>query len=197
MKIGVSKEVLPGERRVALTPDICARLKKAGLEIIVEAGAGGEAFFSDDDYRQAGAEIVSTQVLFSTSDILVKINGPRDNPGLAGNEAMVLREGAALVSLLDAGDETLLDLFAARQITVFSVNTLPRISRAQTMDALSSQATVAGYKAALIAASSLPRYFPLLITAAGTFPPAKVLVLGAGVAGLQAIATSTRLGALA
>lgn len=197
MTIGVPKEISPQERRVALTPDACSALVRAGFAILVETGAGREAFFSDEDYRNSGATIASAEAVFGQSDIVVKLNKPQENPRLGAHEADMMREGALLISFLSgAGNEELLKRLADRRITVFSMEALPRISRAQAMDALSSQAAVTGYRAALIAAESLPRYFPMMMTAAGTLAPSRVLVLGAGVAGLQAIATSRRLGAI-
>ena len=182
MKVGVPKEVVPNERRVALTPDAAAKL---GLEVLIETGAGTGAFFSDAQYEKAGAKIVPE--VFSQSDIIVKVQKP------TAEEAGKIREGAVLIAMnLTGAEETL----AARKISAFSMERIPRISRAQSMDALSSQANIAGYKAVLIAAETLSKFFPMLTTAAGTIFPAKVLVLGAGVAGLQAIATARRLGAV-
>ena len=179
MKVGVPKEVVPNERRVALTPDATAKL---GLEVIIETGAGAGAFFSDAQYEKAGAKIVPE--VFSQADIVVQIHKP---------QVERLREGTVVIAMSLTGLEQSL---AARKVTGFSMEKVPRISRAQSMDALSSQANIAGYKAVLIAAETLSKFFPMLTTAAGTIFPAKVLVLGAGVAGLQAIATARRLGAV-
>jgi NAD(P) transhydrogenase subunit alpha len=191
MKLGVPRETLSGERRVALVPDACMALTKTGLEVVIEAGAGEGAFFSDATYEKAGAKIVpDAATLLREADILVKFHQPTDT------EVAGLREGAALIAFLYAGTHPdLVKRLAARKITAFSMDAIPRISRAQSMDALSSQANIAGFKAVLLAAESLPKIFPMLMTAAGTIFPAKVLVLGAGVAGLQAIATAKRLGA--
>ncbi|HVM60487.1 MAG TPA: Re/Si-specific NAD(P)(+) transhydrogenase subunit alpha [Verrucomicrobiae bacterium] len=197
MKIGIPKEIVSNERRVALVPESLAALGKLGLEVLVEDGAGAGAFFSNSDYEKAKAKIVSANVLFSDSDIVVKIHRPQENPRLGKHEADALREGAVLIAFLYAAvNPDLVKRLAARKVTAFSMDAVPRISRAQSMDALSSQANVAGYKAVLIAAASLGKYLPMMTTAAGTIRPAKVLVLGAGVAGLQAIATARRLGAV-
>ena len=197
MKIGVAKEVEMGERRVALIPDTVSRLVKQGLEVWVEAGAGEQAFFSDAAYEAAGATIVTdTARLWGEADVLLKVNPPRERED-GRHEADLLREGATLIGFLDPlGNPTLIKHLADRKVTAFSIELIPRTSRAQSMDALSSQAGVAGYKATLIAAAALPKFFPMLTTAAGTIPPAKVFVIGAGVAGLQAIATARRLGAV-
>jgi proton-translocating NAD(P)+ transhydrogenase subunit alpha len=198
MKIGVPKEIVPGERRVALVPDAVAPLVKAGLEVRIEAKAGAGAFFSHAEYEKAGASIAPDAAqLYEEADIILKVQRPAENTQRGRHEVDLMREGAILVSFLQpATSGDVVRRLVARKITAFSMDAIPRISRAQMMDALSSQATVAGYKAALIAAETLPRFFPMLSTAAGTIFPAKVLVLGAGVAGLQAIATARRLGAV-
>ena len=191
MKIAVPREVVPGERRVALTPDALAAVQRAGLEVLVESGAGGGAGYADSDYERAGARVVSERAsLFAPADIVVKVQRPEDD------EAAFIRPEAVLVSFLQpTANVGLVRALASGNVSAFSMDLIPRISRAQSMDALSSQATVSGIKAVLIAALSLPKLFPLLTTAAGTLLPSKVLVLGAGVAGLQAIATARRLGA--
>jgi len=192
MKIGVPKETAANERRVALTPDVVGRLVKAGFAVLVERGAGEATSFGDDAFGAAGATLVATAAdVFGQSDIVLKVQPP------SAEEARLCREGGALVALFQpsAERETVSQL-AARQVTAFSLALLPRITRAQPMDVLSSQATVAGYKAVLLAAAATGRFFPMLVTAAGTLSPARVLVLGAGVAGLQAIATARRLGAV-
>ena len=187
MKVGVPKETAAGERRVALSPDVVGRLVKAGHQVTVEAGAGGEAGFSDEEYQAAGAASGDSW----SADLVVKVQKP------SAAEIGRLREGGALVATMSAAaNPDLLRQLAARSIMAFSLELLPRITRAQAMDVLSSQATVSGYKAALLAAGEANRLFPMLVTAAGTLPPAKALVLGAGVAGLQAIATLRRLGAV-
>ncbi|PYO97634.1 MAG: Re/Si-specific NAD(P)(+) transhydrogenase subunit alpha [Gemmatimonadetes bacterium] len=192
MKIGVPKETAANECRVALTPDVAGRLVKAGMSVVVERGAGEAASFGDDAYGAAGATPVATAAeVFGQSDIVVKVQPP------TAQEARLCREGSALVALFQpSAEREAVSQLAARQVTAFSLALLPRITRAQPMDVLSSQATVAGYKAVLLAATATGRLFPMLVTAAGTLPPARVLVLGAGVAGLQAIATARRLGAV-
>ncbi len=198
MKIAVPKEILADERRVALVPDTVALLVKSGLEVHVESDAGAGAFFPNSEYEKAGATIVSdTEKLFAQADVVLKVQKPVENKALGKHEVDLMREGAVLIGLLQpATGCELIDRLVKRKVTGFALENLPRISRAQKMDALSSQASVAGYKAVLLAASSLGKYFPMLMTAAGTITPAKVLVLGAGVAGLQAIATARRLGAV-
>lgn len=197
MKIAVAKEIEVGERRVALVPDIVARLVKQGLEVLVEAGAGERSFFSDATYEAAGAKIISDPIaLWGEADILLKVGLPQERED-GRLEADLLREGAVLIGFLNPlGQPALAQHLAERRITAFSMEMIPRTTRAQSMDALSSQASIAGYKAVLIAAAALPKYFPMLTTAAGTIAPAKVFVMGAGVAGLQAIATARRLGAV-
>lgn len=197
MKIAVAKEIEVGERRVALVPDTVARLVKQGIEVWVEAGAGDRAYFSDADYEAAGATLVADPArLWGDVDVVLKINPPQERED-GHPEVNLLREGAVLISFLNPlGEPALIQQLADRRVTAFSMELIPRTSRAQSMDALSSQACVAGYQATLIAAAALPKFFPMLTTAAGTIPPAKVFVMGAGVAGLQAIATSRRLGAV-
>jgi NAD(P) transhydrogenase subunit alpha len=197
MRIAVAKEVEVGERRVALIPDTVARLIKQGLEIWVEAGAGEGSGFSDEAYEAAGAKVVGDPAqLWGEADILLKVNPPQERDN-GQPEVNLLRAGATLISFLNPlGNPVTIQRLAERQITAFSMEMIPRSSRAQSMDALSSQAAVAGYKATLIAAAALPKFFPMLTTAAGTIAPAKVFVMGAGVAGLQAIATARRLGAV-
>ncbi|MBD2122153.1 MULTISPECIES: Re/Si-specific NAD(P)(+) transhydrogenase subunit alpha [Trichocoleus] len=197
MKIAVAKESEVGERRVALIPDTVARLVKQGIEVLVEAGAGERACFSDATYEAAGAKIVSdTATLWGEADVLLKVS-PLQERGDGQHEADLLHEGQVVIGFLDPlGTPTLAQRLAERKITAFSMEMIPRTTRAQSMDALSSQASVAGYKAVLIAAAAMPKYFPMLTTAAGTIPPAKVFIMGAGVAGLQAIATARRLGAV-
>jgi len=196
MKIAVAREIEVGERRVALIPDTVSRLTKQGLDVLVEAGAGESAYISDADYEAAGARIISdTAQLWGEADVMLKVSPPCDRDGQP--EIHALREGATLIGFLNPlGKPEGIQALAQRQITAFSMEMIPRTSRAQSMDALSSQASVAGYKAALMAASALPKYFPMLTTAAGTMRPAKVFIIGAGVAGLQAIATARRLGSV-
>ena len=190
MKAAVLKETSPGERRVALVPDAVSRLRPAGIDMLVESGAGDGAWLSDAAYADAGASIVSAAEIYRTADVILTVTRP---PSVSE-----LRAGQAVIGMLAplAGPEFAAAL-AARGVTVISLDGLPRtLSRAQPMDALTSQSNVAGYKAVLVAAGEFGRFFPLLITAAGTARPAKVLVLGTGVAGLQAIATARRLGAV-
>jgi NAD(P) transhydrogenase subunit alpha len=198
MRIAVPKEIVAGERRVALVPALVASLIKSGLEVAVEAGAGEGAFFADADYEKAGAKIVAEPAaLYREAGIVLKVQRPTQHPVLGKHEVDLMGEGSVLISFLQpASDPDLVRRLVDRKITSLSMDTIPRISRAQSMDALSSQATVAGYKAVLIAAFFLGKFLPMLTTAAGTIRPAKVLVLGAGVAGLQAIATARRLGAV-
>jgi H+-translocating NAD(P) transhydrogenase subunit alpha len=191
MKVAVVKEDAPGERRVALVPETVPRLTAAGLEVLVEEGAGDAAWFPDSAYAEAGAAIAKTEELYATADVILTVT----RPGEAAQKG--LRAGQALFGMLSplVTPELALQL-AEKGVTAVSLDGLPRtLSRAQGMDALSSQANVAGYKAVLVAAEAYGRFFPLLITAAGTARPAKLLVLGTGVAGLQAIGTARRLGA--
>ena len=192
MKIAVPTERREHERRVALTPDAVTRLTGQGIEVLVHAGAGAAASLPDAAYQDAGARIVADEAeLLAQADALVTVGRPEDG-WIDG-----LRNGAVLVGLFQPlSNRDLVDQLAGAGLTAFSLDAIPRITRSQSMDALSSQATVSGYKAVLIAAGHVPRFFPMLMTAAGTIPPAKVLVLGAGVAGLQAIATARRLGAV-
>src|SRR5213593_4417693 len=191
MNIAVPKETLPKENRVAVVPDAIPPLTRIGLSVLVESGAGRGAYFQDADYEKAGAKILPEAAkMLGGAGIVLKVQRPTDG------EIAMIREGAVLISFLYAsGNAELLKRLADRKITALAMELVPRISRAQSMDALSSQANIAGYKAVLIAASSLHRFFPMLMTAAGMVTAAKVLVLGAGVAGLQAIATARRLGA--
>jgi NAD(P) transhydrogenase subunit alpha len=192
MKVGVARETAAGERRVALVPEALGKLQAAGLEVLVEAGAGDGAMIPDTAFADAGAAIVATDELYAQSDVVLRVQKP------AGAEVSRLRSGQAVVGLLaPLLDPGLMQTLAAAGVTAVSLDAIPRtLSRAQTMDALSSQANVGGYKAVLIAANTYGRYFPLLTTAAGTAKPANVLVLGIGVAGLQAIGTARRLGAV-
>lgn len=189
MRIGVPKEIAPNERRVALTPDVAGRLTKGGFDLLIERGAGSAAFFPDDAYATAGVGLGTRDSVLQQSDIILQVQAP--NP----QSLALIPEGRALVAFFQPAAD-LLGQLAQRKLTAFSLVLLPRITRAQPMDVLSSQATVAGYKAVLLAASATGRVFPMLVTAAGTLPAARVLVLGAGVAGLQAIATARRLGAI-
>lgn len=198
MIVAVPREIAAGETRVAAVPETVGRLRKVGLEVHVERGAGTAAGFPDAAYEEAGAVLeADTRSLWGRGDLVLKVREPMANPSLGAHELDLCREGAILIGFLKPAEHAdLLPRYAARRITAFAMEKLPRTSRAQKMDALSSMSTVAGYKAVLVAAARLPRFFPLLMTAAGTVPPARVFILGAGVAGLQAIATARRLGAL-
>ena len=198
MKIGVPRETVPGEKRVAVTPEVASKLVKSGFVVTVEMGAGQAAGFSDTDYQAAGATIAPTAAAaLGDADAVLKVRRPVLNPATGTHEVALLKPNALLIGLLDPrGDQDGLRTIAQRGVTAASMELVPRITRAQMMDALSSQSTVAGYKAALLAANAIQRFFPMLMTAAGTIRPARVLVIGAGVAGLQAIATARRLGAV-
>ncbi len=183
------KERAAGERRVALVPELAGRLVTSGFEVLIERGAGEAASFPDAAYDEAGARVLDD--VYGEADAVAKVQSPSEE------EVARLREGQVLIGFLQPlTDPKGIERLAARGVTAFAMESIPRITRAQPMDALSSQATVSGYKATLIAADRLPKFFPMLMTAAGTVAPAKVLVLGAGVAGLQAVATARRLGAV-
>jgi NAD(P) transhydrogenase subunit alpha len=187
MKVGVPKETAQGERRVALVPDIVAKLVASGIDVVVEPGAGVAASFTDDAFKQAGAALGDPW----EAEIVAKVRKPN------AEEVARLRKEQVLVGFLQPlTDKEGIEQLASRGVTAFAMESIPRITRAQPMDALSSQATVSGYKAVVLAADRLPKFLPMLMTAAGTVAPAKVLVIGAGVAGLQAIATARRLGAV-
>lgn len=189
MIVGVPKEIVPGERRVALVPVLVPKVVTAGCAVVVEAGAGEAAGFADSAYRDAGASVAAG--VLGEADVVLKVQPP------APGETALLKEGATLIGFLRPYAElAALQALAARNVTAFAMELVPRIARAQSMDALSAMSTVAGYHAVIIAAGLLPRFFPLLMTAAGTISPARVLIIGAGVAGLQAIGTARRLGAV-
>jgi NAD(P) transhydrogenase subunit alpha len=192
VKVGTPKESSPDERRVALVPDTVTRLAAAALEVSVESGAGSSAYFPDDAYQQAGAKVTKgASALLGESDVVLKVQPP------STAEVEMLRKDAVLISFLQPATQgDIIQALAKHGVTAFSLELVPRISRAQSMDALSSQASVSGYKAVLMAAGRVGKFFPMMMTAAGTIPPARVLVMGAGVAGLQAIATARRLGAV-
>ncbi|MGA3178008.1 MAG: Re/Si-specific NAD(P)(+) transhydrogenase subunit alpha [Candidatus Acidiferrum sp.] len=199
MIVGVPREGYPGERRVALVPAMLPNLKKAGLDVLIQAGAGQAAGYRDAEYLEKDAKLAATrEEVFASADIIVQFlcHGANDKTGSA--DLPLLRKGQALVGFLrPLGTVKTVQEIAERGVTSFSVELMPRITRAQSMDALSSMATICGYKAVLLAANTLPRMCPMLTTAAGTITPARVLIIGAGVAGLQAIATARRLGAVA
>ncbi len=199
MIVGVPRESYPGERRVALVPAVLANLAKAGIQVTIEAGAGASAGYPDAEYSEKGAKIVGTRAeVFAAAEIVVQVlcHGSNDRTGKA--DLPLLRRGQILVGFLRplGALETLKEV-AATGVTSFAVELMPRTTRAQSMDALSSMGTICGYKAVVMAADTLPRIFPMLTTAAGTITPGRVLIIGAGVAGLQAIATARRLGAVA
>lgn len=197
LTIGVPKEIAAGEKRVSLIPETVARLISGDVDIVVESGAGEGSFISDEDYVAAGAIIVPDRTtVYERAQLILKVQAPtREGP--AGDEVALLRPHSTLVSFIaPLVNHDLVRALAGRQVTALAMDAVPRITRAQSMDALSAMSTIAGYKAVLLAANHLPKLFPLLMTAAGTIVPAKVLVIGAGVAGLQAIATARRLGAV-
>ena len=198
MKLAVPRELRADERRVALVPESVKKLVKAGIAVTVERSAGLASFFADEAYQEAGATLEKdSKALFSEADLILKVNAPEINPFLGLHEADLMRPGSMLLTtLLPTRNLDAVNRLAARKVTAFSMDAIPRITRAQTMDILSSMASIAGYKAVLLAANELPKYFPMFMTAAGTVLPAKVFVIGAGVAGLQAIATARRLGAV-
>jgi proton-translocating NAD(P)+ transhydrogenase subunit alpha len=191
VRVAVPKETAPDERRVALVPGIVKRLAGGGFEVVVERGAGEAAGFADGEFEDAGATMAGREELFQNAAGVLKVQRP------SAEEVDLLPEGSILIAFLQPlTDPEGIERLTRRRVTGFALESIPRITRAQPMDALSSQATVSGYKAVLLAADRLPKFFPMLMTAAGTVAPAKVLVLGAGVAGLQAIATARRLGAV-
>jgi len=198
MLIGVPREIASGERRVALVPEVVPQLTRAGHQVVVEQDAGLRAGFTDDAYRAVGCALVDTaREIYSTAQMILKVQRPGREESSGEAELDMLTEGTVLIGLLQpSGDPALFQQLAERQIISCSMELVPRTTRAQMMDALSSQSTVAGYKAVLLAANALQKFFPMLMTAAGTVRPARVLVIGAGVAGLQAIATARRIGAV-
>jgi NAD(P) transhydrogenase subunit alpha len=196
--VGVPKEIYPGERRVALTPVVVPMLAKAGLDVAVEAGAGVDAGYPDAQYQEKGAKVLADRAaVFAQSDIIVQVlcNGANDKNG--ASDLALMRRGQLLIGFMRplAAVEAMQEL-ARTGVTAFAVELMPRTTRAQSMDALSSMASIAGYKAVLVVADTLPRMFPMMTTAAGTITPSRVLVIGAGVAGLQAVATAKRLGSV-
>jgi H+-translocating NAD(P) transhydrogenase subunit alpha len=199
MIVGVPKELYPKERRVALVPAVIPTLKKAGLDVVVESGAGLAAGYPDSEYVEKGAQLIGDRAeLFKTADIIVQFLCYGANDVTGSKDLSLMRKGQALIGFVrPLGTLNTLQEIAERGVTSFSVELMPRTTRAQSMDALSSMATICGYRAVVLAADTLPRMFPMLTTAAGTIAPARVLIIGAGVAGLQAIATARRLGAVA
>ena len=197
MKIGVVKETYPGEQRVALVPSVLPSLIKGGMEVIIESKAGEQAGYPDEAYIEKGGTIASSRgQVFEVSDFILQVRLLGANPNEGKGDLPNLRKGQMLVGMAEAlGNPQSVQALAAREVTAFALELMPRITRAQSMDILSSMGTVAGYKAVLMAANTLPKMFPMLMTAAGTVTPAKVLIIGAGVAGLQAISVARRLGA--
>lgn len=190
MQIGIPRETVVGEHRVALSPEVVSQLVKKGFSVIVETGAGERSFYSDNAYQEAGASIAGKNAVLQ-ADLVTKVQAP------SAEEIAQMREGAALISFLrPLDDPDTVKSLQKQGVTAFAMELVPRTTRAQKLDALSAMSSIAGYKAVLLAADQLPKFFPLLTTAAGTIRPAKVLVLGAGVAGLQALATARRLGAV-
>ncbi len=198
MLVAIPKETFPGENRVALVPANTRALAKAGVEIAVESGAGVGALQQDEAYISQGAKVEDDRAwLLSRADTVLMVRGPGADPDFPQSDLDALRPGAALIAFLEPlAEPELMKSLAGRNLTLFAMDLIPRVTRAQQMDTLSSMATLAGYKAVLLAAQAAPRMFPLMMTAAGTLTPAKVFVIGAGVAGLQAIATARRLGAV-
>ena len=198
MRIGIPKEVHPGERRVATTPEVAAQLQKLGFTVAVETGAGSNASFADEAYRDAGVDVMADiQQLWSESDIILKVRAPEHHPALNRSEVELLHSGQVLISFLwPAQNPELLQQLAGRGVTALAMDSIPRISRAQKLDALSSMANIGGYRAVIEAAQHFGRFFTGQITAAGKIPPAKVLVIGAGVAGLSAIGAAKGMGAI-
>ena len=198
MKVGVPREIVKGERRVALVPDSVKALVKSGFEVFVETTAGLDANFSDESYISAGATIAKdARVLFGSVELILKVQGPSFNEGLGRHEVELMSQNTVVIAAFQPlNNLDLVGLLVEKRITCFSMEAIPRIARAQKMDSLSSMSSLAGYKSVLIASNSLGKYFPMMMTAAATVPPAKGFILGAGVAGLQAIATARRLGAV-
>jgi NAD(P) transhydrogenase subunit alpha len=197
IKVGIVSETAPGERRVAMVPGAISVLNKSGVEFLMESGAGAQAGFPDSEYTEKGVRVAARAEVLGAADVVLQVRSPGANPEAGAGDLAAFRRGQAVIGF----GEPLTSLDAAQKlaqagVTFLAMELMPRITRAQSMDALSSMATIAGYKAVLIAADSLPRMFPMLMTAAGTVAPARVLVIGAGVAGLQAIATARRLGAV-
>ncbi|HEV7785101.1 MAG TPA: NAD(P)(+) transhydrogenase (Re/Si-specific) subunit alpha, partial [Thermoanaerobaculia bacterium] len=197
-KVFIPRERRPGETRVAATPETVKRMLKQGLEVAVERGAGTASLFSDAEYEAAGAHLVDDPAAaWESADVVLKVTPPGQFEGLPGHEAEGLKPGAVLIGFLAPyRNLDMVRTLAAGRVTSLALELVPRVTRAQPMDALSSQASIGGYKAVLLAAWRLPKYLPLLMTAAGTIKPARIVVMGAGVAGLQAIATAKRLGAV-
>ncbi len=199
--IGIPKEIMPGERRVAVIPDTVKKFVEAGAKLLLESGAGHRSFYDDEDYRRTGAEIVQdVKKLHEASDIIIKVKEPQYNDELQEHEIDLYPEKSVLVSFLhpaNRDNHAMVEQLAERNVTSYTLDGIPRISRAQHMDTLTSMSTAAGYKAVIMAAGNLPSFVPMMPTSFGVLPPAQFLIVGAGVAGLQAIATAKRLGAKA
>ena len=197
MKAAVARETFPGERRVALVPASVPALVKAGFDVLVQSDAGAAAGYSDRQYEEKGAKIVASRDEIFAADVILQVRAAGANPVAGKDDLARYRQGQIVVGMADPlGNPQAAAEIAARGVSLFALELLPRITRAQDMDVLSSQATVAGYRAVLLAAIALPKMFPMMMTAAGTITPAKAFIIGAGVAGLQAIATAKRLGAV-
>ncbi|NMB01557.1 MAG: Re/Si-specific NAD(P)(+) transhydrogenase subunit alpha [Firmicutes bacterium] len=200
LTIGVPKEILSGERRVSATPETVTQFVQGGAKVLVETGAGVGAFFSDEAYREAGATVVAdVKEVYQSAELILKVKEPQFHEGLNLHETELLRPGQTLVTFLHPAspeNHKMVKNLAERGVTALTLDSIPRISRAQSMDALTSMSTVAGYKGLLMAANRIPKFLPLMGTAVGMIQPAQVLVVGAGVAGLQAIATAKRMGAV-
>lgn len=200
MLVGIPKEILHQERRVAATPETVEKLCSMGFQVVVQRGAGEGAFIADEDYARAGATITAdVPALFATADLVLKVKQPHYNEELERHEAAMLKEGSILVTFLHPaapGNHSMIMTLARRGITAFTMDGVPRVSRAQRMDALTSMSTITGYKSVLLAANQLGTFMPMVTTAIGTLKPAKVLIVGTGVVGLQAVATAKRLGAV-
>jgi NAD(P) transhydrogenase subunit alpha len=199
LTIGVPKEILAGERRVSATPETVSQFVKGGAKVLVERGAGLGAFFADEAYQEAGATLCSVKEVFDGADLILKVKEPQFNQELGVHEVDLMREGQVLVTFLhpaSPGNHKMIKDLAKKGVTSLTLDSIPRISRAQSMDALTSMSTVAGYKGLLMAANKIPKFLPLMGTAVGMIQPGQVLVIGAGVAGLQAIATAKRMGAV-
>jgi NAD(P) transhydrogenase subunit alpha len=197
MVIAVPKEILPGENRVACVPDVASKYIKSGFQVQVEKDAGLNAGFTNEMYEKAGAKVVNLNELYTSADVVVKVQRPLDNPTIGKNELEIFKEGTLLITFLyPLNYPELAQKCAAKKINVISMDMIPRTTLAQKMDALSSQANIAGYKSVVMCADTLGKIFPLMMTAAGTISPARVVIMGAGVAGLQALGTAKRLGAV-
>lgn len=200
LTIGIPKEIMLGERRVAATPEVVRKMVSDGAIVVVETGAGENSFFANDEYRAAGAELLAdAEEVFAKSDLILKVKEPRFSDKIGRHEVDMMKEGQYLITFLhpaSPANHQMVRKLAAKGVIAISLDSIPRISRAQTMDALTSMSTVAGYKAVLMAANMLPAFMPMISSAVGTTPPASVLVIGTGVAGLQSLATAKRLGAV-